>query len=59
MKALIPMDKYGIFADTNNKPKTNSLFVAEWFNKDHKHVLRDIENLDCSDEFRQTNFGLS
>lgn len=59
MKVLIPMDEYGIFADTNDKPKANSLFVAEWFNKDHKHVLRDIENLDCSDEFRQTNFGLS
>lgn len=38
---------------------TNSKNVADVFNKDHRHVLRDIKNLDCSDEFRQSNFGLS
>ena len=27
--------------------------------KKHSHVLRDIENLDCSDDFRQSNFGLT
>lgn len=38
---------------------TTSLIIAHVFQKEHKHVLRDIENLSCSDEFRQSNFGLS
>lgn len=38
---------------------TDSLVVAETFGKDHKHVLRDIEQMDCSDDFRESNFGLS
>lgn len=33
--------------------------MAETFKKEHKNVLRDIENLDCSDEFRALNFELS
>lgn len=36
-----------------------SLDVAETFGKEHFHVLRDIENLECSKEFRESNFGLS
>ena len=43
----------------NNKTVTTSLMVAEYFHKNHAHVLRDIEKLDCSDKFRQSNFGLS
>ena len=43
----------------NNKTVTTSLMVAEYFHKNHAHVLRDIENLDCSDDFRESNFGLS
>ncbi|MCT1575666.1 Rha family transcriptional regulator [Oceanobacillus kimchii] len=38
---------------------TDSLTIAEVFNKHHKHVLRDIESLECSEEFSRTNFGLS
>ena len=38
---------------------TTSLMVAEMFHKSHQHVLRDIENLDCSIEFRKSNFGRS
>ena len=38
---------------------TTSLKVAEVFHKNHNHVLRDIEQLDCSDGFRRTNFGQS
>jgi anti-repressor protein len=43
----------------NKRPITDSLIIAESFNKDHKHVLRDINELECSEEFRQSNFGLS
>lgn len=38
---------------------TTSLRVAEIFNKKHFHVLRTIKDLDCSPEFRETNFGFS
>jgi len=36
-----------------------SLDVAETFGKDHRHVLRDIRELGCSEEFRLSNFGQS
>ncbi len=35
---------------------TTSLIVAEIFGKNHKNVLRDIETLSCSDDFRVLNF---
>lgn len=38
---------------------TTSLKVAEIFHKSHAHVLRDIQNLDCSPDFTESNFGLS
>lgn len=37
-------------------PLTTSLNVAEIFGKTHGNVLRDINNLDCSEEFRKINF---
>ncbi|WP_343310108.1 Rha family transcriptional regulator [Blautia celeris] len=33
-----------------------SLDIAETFGKEHKNVLRDIKQLECSDEFGQLNF---
>lgn len=44
---------------TRNIPMTTSLKVAEVFGKMHKNVLRDIEALDCSEEFRRLNFELT
>ncbi|MCG7406737.1 Rha family transcriptional regulator [Paenibacillus sp. ACRRX] len=43
----------------NGRAVTDSLLVAEKFGKEHKHVMRDIRELECSEEFRQSNFGLS
>lgn len=37
----------------------SSLDVAETFEKEHYHVLRDIKELECSEEFRLSNFGES
>ena len=37
----------------------SSLDVAETFEKRHADVLRDIEKLECSQEFRERNFALS
>lgn len=59
MKELIPMDEYGVFADKRDTARVNSLFVAKYFNKEHNKVLRDIRELDCSDDFRLSNFGQS
>ena len=53
------MDDLIRIREKNGKLITTSLNVAHVFGKSHDHVLRDIENLDCSDEFRETNFGLS
>ena len=59
MKELIPMDSYGMFADMHDTARVSSLKVAEYFKKDHNKVLRDIRELDCSEEFRLSNFGQS
>lgn len=59
MKELIPKDDYGIFADNKGTARVDSLFVAKFFEKEHKNVIRDIRELDCSDEFRQLNFEQS
>ncbi|MBP3040566.1 Rha family transcriptional regulator [Bacillaceae bacterium Marseille-Q3522] len=38
---------------------TDSLTIAEVFEKRHDKVLRDIKNLSCSKEFKMLNFGES
>ena len=40
----------------DGKMFTTSQIVAQAFGKEHKNVLRDIDNLECSPEFRQLNF---
>lgn len=64
MRELIPKDELGVFADTNDTARVDSLFVASAFEKNHKEVLRDIRRITAddsglSDEFRQRNFALS
>lgn len=41
------------------KVVVSSRDVAEKFGKKHFHVLRDIENLECSKDFTESNFGCS
>lgn len=48
-----------VFKGNENQVLTNSLLVAEKFEKEHSKVIRDIQNLSCSDEFRAANFGVS
>ena len=64
MRELIPKDELGVFADTNDTARVDSLFVASAFEKNHKEVLRDIRRVTAddsglSDEFRQRNFAPS
>lgn len=46
----------GIVREGENGLFTTSLIVAQAFEKEHKNILRDIEGLECSEEFRQLNF---
>lgn len=43
----------------HEKVTTTSLLVAQKFGKDHKNVLRDIQTLVCTKDFRELNFELS
>ncbi|MBG9653704.1 Rha family transcriptional regulator [Cytobacillus firmus] len=43
----------------NNRAVTDSLTVADTFSKRHADVLRDIKQMECSEEFRQRNFAQS
>ena len=51
MEALVKINSTG-------KSVTTSLIIAEIFGKNHQHVLRDIDNLDCPNDFNTSNFGL-
>lgn len=54
---VAPTDQeLSLVAVENEHAVTTSLRVAEVFGKQHKNVLRDIQNLDCSDDFRKLNF---
>lgn len=59
MKEIIPMDDYGIFVDGKDTARVSSLYVAAFFKKEHNKVMRDIRELDCSEEFRLSNYGQS
>lgn len=64
MKELIPKDKYGVFADTKDTARVDSLYVAQFFEKEHKNVLRDIARITdptsgLSEEFARLNFESS
>lgn len=41
----------------NNRLVTDSLTIAEMFDKEHARVLRDIRELGCSEAFRVGNFA--
>ena len=43
----------------NGKVVCTSLMVAEKFGKEHKNILQSIQNLECSQGFRELNFQLS
>ncbi|VTX81315.1 Rha family transcriptional regulator [Gemella haemolysans] len=64
MKELIPKNEYGLFADKKDIARVDSLYVAEFFEKNHKEILRDIRNIavpnsGLSKEFAERNFALS
>lgn len=50
---LVEIMKFG----REERAGCTSLDVAETFGKEYKHVLRDIRELGCSEEFNRSNFG--
>lgn len=56
MKEIIPKDDYGVFVDGHDVALVDSRYVAQYFEKRHDAVLRDIRELDCSEEFSLHNF---
>lgn len=43
----------------NERVVTDSLTIAESFKKEHGRILRDVRELECSEEFRVGNFAES
>ncbi|ECT8547642.1 hypothetical protein B0011_06010 [Salmonella enterica subsp. diarizonae serovar 48:i:z] len=56
--SMIPESKPNVFIH-NGKVLTTSRYVADYFGKLHKDVIRKIESLDCSTDFTGRNFTLS
>lgn len=46
-----------VIQNSSGNDVTTSLIVAQVFGKEHNKVVRDIENLSCSTDFRVANFG--
>lgn len=40
----------------SNKVVTTSIKVAQYFKKSHQEIIREIENIDCSETFKLNNF---
>lgn len=64
MKQMIPMDEYGVFADNQDVARVDSRFVARFFEKNHRDVLRSIHSIlepdsGFSADFTERNFALS
>lgn len=51
-------NELGIFIN-NDRPVVSSRDIARVFGKEHKNVLRDIQNLKCPASFTELNFELS
>lgn len=52
------MKELAFVQEKRGHPVTTSRIVAKVFDKEHYNILRDIESLDCSDEFNALNFEL-
>lgn len=64
MRPLVPLNEYGLFATKDNVARVDSRFIAQFFEKRHANVIRDIENIinqnsGLSREFTELNFELS
>ena len=49
----------GIIKNNNGELMTTSKLVADYFGKAHRDVVRALDNIECSAEFRAANFAHS
>lgn len=56
MNELIPAQAESLVSLHGDHPVTTSLIIAQAFGKQHKNVLRAIENIECSAQFSRLNF---
>jgi len=56
MSNLFPTQITPVVTIINGVPKTTSVDIANLFKKEHRNVLRDIQSLDCSEQFSMLNF---
>lgn len=56
MKEIIPKDEYGVFADSKDTARVNSLYVAEQFGKRHDNVINDIRKITAPNSGLSENF---
>jgi Rha family phage regulatory protein len=59
MSAKATHPSHPVLSIINNQVTTTSRDVARYFERDHRSVLKAIQNIDCPDEFGQRNFALS
>jgi len=59
LSTVVPSIPIPVVTIINNQAITNSKDVANVFEKEHLHVLRDIKNLEIPEDFRKSNFGLT
>ena len=45
--------------EVDGEPVADSRDVAKYFGKEHHKVMRSIRSLECSEEFRDANFGVT
>ncbi len=58
MSKIVLNPEYGLY-ERNGQAFCSSRQVAMEFQKEHRNVLRDIENLECSESFGRLNFEQS
>ncbi|WDZ50172.1 Rha family transcriptional regulator [Acinetobacter vivianii] len=56
MNMMAKLNLRAVVTQENGEVKTTSYAVADAFGKKHYNVLRDIEKLRCSENFRKLNF---
>lgn len=59
MNPILSLDPHHIITQHGAQLRTSSLKVAEAFGKRHDNVLRALNALDCSPEFRSLNFEVT
>ncbi len=58
-EGIMPITNKPLVSLSGNRLITTSLAISQHFDRKHQHILRAIDQLECSPEFAQSNFGRS